>query len=112
MARRLSQTQLGEHLGVTFQQIQKYERGTNRVSGARPVLLCEILDVKPEQILGNGHGVFADEPEVLAILQDKEMGRMLMAINRIPRQRRRAVVRCLWLLVSAFEQPTGAREDD
>jgi hypothetical protein len=74
--------------------------------------MCDVLHVRASDLLGNGHGVFADEPEVLAILQDKEMGRMLMAINRIPRQRRRAVVRCLWLLVSAFEQPTGGREHD
>ena len=32
----MSQTELGAALGVTFQQIQKYERGVNRVSGRRP----------------------------------------------------------------------------
>ncbi|HEY5056483.1 MAG TPA: helix-turn-helix transcriptional regulator [Acidobacteriaceae bacterium] len=31
----ISQETLGKHLGVTFQQIQKYEKGTNRVSGGR-----------------------------------------------------------------------------
>jgi len=30
----VSQTSLGEHLGLTFQQVQKYERGTNRVSAS------------------------------------------------------------------------------
>ena len=30
----LSQTALGEELGVTFQQVQKYERGINRISGS------------------------------------------------------------------------------
>jgi transcriptional regulator with XRE-family HTH domain len=32
---RLSQTELGEQIGVTFQQIQKYEKGTNRVAAGR-----------------------------------------------------------------------------
>lgn len=31
----ISQTQLGDALGLTFQQIQKYENGTNRVSASR-----------------------------------------------------------------------------
>ena len=41
----LSQTALGEKLGVTFQQIQKYESGVNRVSAARLFEICEALDV-------------------------------------------------------------------
>ena len=45
--RKLNMTQegLGEKLGVTFQQIQKYEKGRNRVSAARLFVICEILDV-------------------------------------------------------------------
>ncbi len=41
----LSQTQLGEKLGITFQQIQKYERGINRVSASRLYQMSRILDV-------------------------------------------------------------------
>ncbi|WP_375623315.1 MULTISPECIES: helix-turn-helix domain-containing protein [unclassified Bartonella] len=40
-----SQKQLGSHLGVTFQQIQKYEKGLNRVSAARLQEIANILDV-------------------------------------------------------------------
>jgi DNA-binding Xre family transcriptional regulator len=40
-----SQADLGEKLGVTFQQIQKYESGRNRVSAARLFEICEALDV-------------------------------------------------------------------
>lgn len=35
VAQDLSQTDLAEMLGITFQQIQKYERGTNRISASR-----------------------------------------------------------------------------
>lgn len=41
----LSQEKLAESLGITFQQVQKYERGTNRVSASRLYQLGEILDV-------------------------------------------------------------------
>ena len=41
----LSQTSLGKAVGLTFQQIQKYERGTNRVSASALFRLCHALDV-------------------------------------------------------------------
>jgi transcriptional regulator with XRE-family HTH domain len=40
----LGQAELGNALGVTFQQIQKYEKGTNRVSTGRLVQICEALE--------------------------------------------------------------------
>lgn len=41
----LSQTQLGDELGVTFQQVQKYERGTNRIGSSRLFRIATALDV-------------------------------------------------------------------
>jgi len=41
----LSQEKLGAQLGLTFQQVQKYERGTNRISASRLHALSTILDV-------------------------------------------------------------------
>ena len=41
----LNQTELGEALGVTFQQIQKYEKGANRISASRLFDLSRVLDV-------------------------------------------------------------------
>jgi transcriptional regulator with XRE-family HTH domain len=41
----LSQSTLAEQLGLTFQQVQKYERGSNRVSSSRLFDLCRILNV-------------------------------------------------------------------
>ena len=41
----LSQTQLGKELGVTFQQVQKYERGTNRIGSSRLFRMSTTLDV-------------------------------------------------------------------
>jgi transcriptional regulator with XRE-family HTH domain len=42
---RLSQTELGNFLGVAFQQIQKYEKGSNRVTAARLERVAELLGV-------------------------------------------------------------------
>jgi transcriptional regulator with XRE-family HTH domain len=51
LAINMSQAVLGEKLGVTFQQIQKYESGRNRVSAARLFELCEALDVSLASML-------------------------------------------------------------
>lgn len=41
----LSQERLGEAVGITFQQLQKYERGANRISASRLFHLAQVLDV-------------------------------------------------------------------
>ncbi len=48
--RGLSQTDIGDEIGVTFQQIQKYEKGTNSISSTRIPALCRILQIKPNQL--------------------------------------------------------------
>jgi transcriptional regulator with XRE-family HTH domain len=50
----ISQEELGQKLGVSFQQVQKYEKGINRVSGARmqqiaQIFSCTVADLLPEQ---------------------------------------------------------------
>jgi transcriptional regulator with XRE-family HTH domain len=45
MVPKLSQEELGAALGVTFQQIQKYEKGKNRMSAATMVQIAEVLKV-------------------------------------------------------------------
>jgi transcriptional regulator with XRE-family HTH domain len=41
----MSQEKLGEALGLTFQQIQKYEKGTNRVGASRIQQIAEVLQI-------------------------------------------------------------------
>jgi transcriptional regulator with XRE-family HTH domain len=41
----MSQEKLGDALGITFQQVQKYEKGTNRVSASRLQHIAQILQV-------------------------------------------------------------------
>jgi transcriptional regulator with XRE-family HTH domain len=44
----MSQEKLAEALGLTFQQVQKYERGTNRIGASRLLHIASILDVSIE----------------------------------------------------------------
>jgi transcriptional regulator with XRE-family HTH domain len=41
----MSQQKLGDALGLTFQQVQKYEKGTNRIGASRLQHICQILQV-------------------------------------------------------------------
>ncbi len=60
-----SQTGLANQVGVTFQQIQKYERGMNRIGASRLWEFCKIFDVVP--------GRFFDGVEAhLALLETAE----------------------------------------
>jgi transcriptional regulator with XRE-family HTH domain len=45
-----SQETLGKRLGVSFQQVQKYENGSNRVSAARLFEICEVLKLPLESM--------------------------------------------------------------
>ena len=47
----MSQDQLGSALGVSFQQVQKYEKGMNRISGSRFLQICRVLKVDPNYLL-------------------------------------------------------------
>lgn len=42
---KISQSELGDALGVTFQQVQKYEKGTNRIGASRMQKIAETLNV-------------------------------------------------------------------
>ena len=60
----MSQEKLGEALGLTFQQVQKYERGVNRIGASRLFDLARVLDVPigfffddmPDAVGGHGGG--------------------------------------------------------
>ena len=52
-ALKLSQTALAQGIGITFQQIQKYERGFNRVSFSRLVSIAHVLDCRVIDLIGD-----------------------------------------------------------
>lgn len=54
--RGISQAALADVLGLTFQQVQKYERGTNRVSASTLIRISQHLDASPNDLLGVTEG--------------------------------------------------------
>ncbi|KAB0540766.1 transcriptional regulator with XRE-family HTH domain [Pseudochrobactrum saccharolyticum] len=99
----LSQEKLGENLGITFQQIQKYEKGTNRVGASRLQAISSILSVPvafffedaPEQA-GQQNSGFAEDNEttyVVDFLQTNEGVQLTRYFTKItdPKVRRKII---------------------
>ena len=89
-SRGLSQGALGAALGLTFQQVQKYERGANRVSASKLVEIARTLDVAPRDLLGEYDP--ADQPSFDWAAYTPDVARLVEAFNRIgsPRLRQAA----------------------
>ncbi|AAL53152.1 MULTISPECIES: helix-turn-helix domain-containing protein [Brucella] len=99
----LSQEKLGENLGITFQQIQKYEKGTNRVGASRLQAISSILNVPvsfffedaPGSGSSGGDG-FAEDNEatyVVDFLNSNEGVQLTRAFTKIsdPKVRRKII---------------------
>jgi transcriptional regulator with XRE-family HTH domain len=115
----MSQERLGEALGLTFQQVQKYERGVNRVGASRLYDLSRVLDVPisfffddmPDRSGGGGEGSggFAERQEAFGGLPEDPLSKretleLVRAYYRIadPAQRKR-----VFDLIKAMGPPEG-----
>jgi transcriptional regulator with XRE-family HTH domain len=98
----MSQEKLGERLGITFQQIQKYEKGTNRVGASRLQAISAILNVPVEYFFQdapredgqpNGFGEDAAAPLVPDFLSSAESMQLSRAFMKIsdPKVRRKII---------------------
>jgi transcriptional regulator with XRE-family HTH domain len=73
----VSQTDLGQALGISFQQIQKYERGANRISASMLVKVAARLETTVANLVGergrdearNAYADHLDEPSALDLLR-------------------------------------------
>jgi len=83
----MTQTTLAEALGLTFQQVQKYERGANRISASMLVRAARRLDVKPSELLDDVATSDAaqvdDEVERLEVLNDSAVASVLESAGRL-----------------------------
>jgi transcriptional regulator with XRE-family HTH domain len=77
----ISQSDLGEKLGVSFQQVQKYEKGVNRVGASRLQQIATALDV-PVTFFYDGDGE-TKEVESLLFLDSTFSLRLLRAYSKI-----------------------------
>ena len=85
VAKGVSQSTLGKGLGVTFQQVQKYERGANRVSAGRLQKIAEMLDTPITFFYGeSGAGTKKQHADNgFALIQSKGALRLLRAYAEI-----------------------------
>lgn len=88
---KMSQEKLGDSLGVTFQQVQKYERGANRVGASRLWKMSQVLTV-PVQFFFEGLGDqipidgFAEDeqtPLVYDFINSSDGVALAMAVSKI-----------------------------
>jgi transcriptional regulator with XRE-family HTH domain len=109
----MSQEKLGEALGLTFQQIQKYEKGTNRVGASRIQQISEILQVPvsflfeggPSSISGNGFSEGTSPTYVSDFLATSEGLALTRAFTRIADSKLRRSIVDLVEQIAAREAP-------
>jgi transcriptional regulator with XRE-family HTH domain len=87
----ITQSQLAEALGLTFQQVQKYERGVNRVSASVLVKIAQRLDSPVSYLLGEEGGGLA-EAIVPSVLVTPGAVELLEIYAKIPDRRARAAL--------------------
>ncbi len=118
----MSQEKLGEAIGLTFQQVQKYERGTNRVSASRLYDLSGVLDVPVQFFFDEMANEVSDQaPRLRAGIEDaqtiefepepmakRETLELVRAYYRVkdPKVRKRIFELCK--AMSNFEDNSGA----
>ncbi len=98
--RGISQQELAAKIGVSFQQLQKYERGTNRISASRMYELARALHVKPGDLF-EGQG--GDIPE-LPIFADRNMAKLIDMFARIKNpEKHKAILKLVEVIADTDE---------
>jgi transcriptional regulator with XRE-family HTH domain len=90
--RGLSQQSLAEAAGVTFQQIQKYERGANRVSASMLARIAGTLNAPVSEMFGETNPAAGAIDEVAGLLSEPGALELLHAYSRLPRGAPRAAL--------------------
>jgi transcriptional regulator with XRE-family HTH domain len=80
----MSQEKLGEALGLTFQQVQKYEKGTNRISAGRLQRIAAILEVPVSVFFADTKPSAGDAESLFDLVDTGSALRLLRAYARIP----------------------------
>jgi transcriptional regulator with XRE-family HTH domain len=83
---RISQERLGKEIGVSFQQVQKYENGTNRIGAGRLAEISKVLDVPVAYFFTGSSGSAAadgDRADAKAILSEPGATELLQAYAQI-----------------------------
>ena len=107
----VSQTALADAIGLTFQQIQKYERGFNRVSFSRLVDIAHALDCRVVDLIGDLDDASIPSPlfrQNTAHLRESGAPELLAAYSAAPPALRRVILK----LVLEIAKDQQARQTD
>jgi transcriptional regulator with XRE-family HTH domain len=83
---RISQERLGKEIGVSFQQVQKYENGTNRIGAGRLAEISKVLDVPVAYFFTGGSSAAPtdnDRADTRAMLNEPGANELLQAYAQI-----------------------------
>jgi transcriptional regulator with XRE-family HTH domain len=96
--RKISRITLGEAIGLTGQQIQKYENGTNRIGASRLQNICAVLEIQVSSVFEDAPGSSPREggmpQEIIDFMESEEGVRFVAAYSRITdRKMRQGIAR-------------------
>ncbi|AWI91007.1 transcriptional regulator [Methylobacterium sp. DM1] len=104
-SKSLSQTALGSSIGVTFQQVQKYENGSNRVGASRLSEIARALDVPVSTFFDDDErGAGAEQGEAFGFLRSDGAIDLLRAFNALEDDQKRREIVALVRRVVRLEQ--------
>jgi transcriptional regulator with XRE-family HTH domain len=107
----MSQTQLADAVGTTFQQVQKYEKGTNRISVSRLVRAASALGVSVASLVGED-GTSATKSVITVDLATTEARQLLEAFAAMRSgEARRALVKVAQSVARKTRHQTEERSD-
>jgi transcriptional regulator with XRE-family HTH domain len=107
VVRGLTQSDLARLVGISFQSVQKYEQGENRVSASRLYEFAQALGVAPQHFFDGLEGAKSGDvlPDVAAAT-DRELRHRLLAVMAIEDDRlRRLIVQLLGVLSELGAKP-------
>ena len=111
----LSQTELGQKVGLSYQQVQKYESGKNRISASMLYEIASGLNVPvgcffdglPQPGSGEGAAIAAEADERIAYLATSEGRRFVEEILRLPPKLRTRTLAVIRAIAGAEDKPEG-----
>ena len=99
----MSQEELGKALGVSFQQVQKYEKGTNRISSGRLIQIVNALQCSVTDLIGSGDSGPIKSTQFSRYASSKEGVAIINAMASIPSAAvRRKVISLIESLTASF----------
>ena len=101
---RMSQETLADHLGLTFQQVQKYEKGTNRIGAGRLQRIAEILNADVSGFFPRPGNAAEPSSSLFELVETSAALRLLRAYSSISNP---SIRRALTVLAEEIAEKTG-----